>query len=192
MAGPAAPGDTTTTIQRVTAMSVKDREDHLRSRLYIRVGEIEIDISGAQEEVDARMLELQQDDTWSTALTKVRSVRQTAIKATVNAARRTGLPERGAAFRSLVHNCNLTKKPDQVLAAINYLRNVEGVRDSPPRVVQSLFQDAGLEAPGNLSLYINRLRERGFLTAPQDVADKNRFVIPTPEGLAHLDSRAQG
>lgn len=171
-------------------MSVKAGEQELRTRLYIKVGDIEIDISGAESDVDARLLELQDGDTWSAALAKVRTARQAAISAAVDAARKQGLPERGAAFRSLIHSCGLTKKPDQVLAAVNYLRNVEGVLDSPPRVIQALFDDAGLVAPGNLSLYINRLRERGFLTAPPDAQDKNRFAVPTPEGLAHLDQRA--
>jgi len=53
-----------------------------------------------------------------------------------------------------------------------------------------LFEDAGLEKPGNLSLYLNRLREKEFLQIPQGEEDKNRYAILTPEGRAHLDKRS--
>jgi len=89
-----------------------------------------------------------------------------------------------------LENCALTRKPDQVLGAIHYLRNVEGISDSPPRVVNELFTDSGIEPPGNLSLYLNRLKERNFLIVPTGKEDKNRFAILTPEGQAHLDKRS--
>ena len=101
------------------------------------------------------------------------------------------MPERGSAFRALLENCALTRKPDQVLGAIHYLRTVEGVTDSPPRVVNQLFDDAGIEPPGNLSLYLNRLKERAFLTVPEGMDDKNRYAILTREGQNHLDKRSR-
>jgi DNA-binding MarR family transcriptional regulator len=167
----------------------KDTES--RSRIHIKVGDIEIDVSGAQQEVDAEILKLREEEDWSAALAKVRSAREEAIAAAVDAAKRSGLPERGTAFKALLDNCNLTKRPDQVLAALHYLRDVEGVNDSPPRVMMDLFEDAGIGAPGNLSLYINRLRERGFLTIPPSAHDKNRYAVLTPEGRAHLDKRSR-
>ena len=85
----------------------------------------------------------------------------------------------------------MIRKPDQVLGAIQYLRDVEGVNDSPPRVINQLFEDAGLEPPGNLSLYLNRLHERGFLVTPPSAKEKNRYAILTPEGRAHLDKRSR-
>ncbi|MBT3657367.1 MAG: hypothetical protein HN544_04110, partial [Euryarchaeota archaeon] len=94
-------------------------------------------------------------------------------------------------FRALIENCSLIRKPDQVLGAIQYLRDVEGVNDSPPRVIDQLFIDAGLEPPGNLSLYLNRLREKGFLVTPPSAKEKNRYAILTPEGRAHLDKRSR-
>ena len=60
-----------------------------------------------------------------------------AIQATEEVLKRYGLPDRGIAFRRIVNHCNLTRKPDQVLAAIHYLRSIEGAPDSPPRVVMS-------------------------------------------------------
>ena len=92
---------------------------------------------------------------------------------------------------ALIENCSLIRKPDQVLGAIQYLRDVEGINDSPPRVIDNLFEDAGLEPPGNLSLYLNRLRERGFLVTPPSAKEKNRYAILTPEGRAHLDKRSR-
>ena len=169
---------------------MKGSEGTGNSRVLIRVGDVEIDISGSQREVDAQMMDIREGEQWSTAIAKVRSARESAIAAAVEAAKKSGMPERGSAFRSLIENSTLTKKPDQVLAAIQYLRDVEGTDDSPPRVLKKLFDDSGLGAPDNLSLYLNRLVERGFLTCPPGSNDKNRYAVLTPEGRAHLDRRS--
>mgnify|MGYP002863056134 FL=1 len=169
---------------------MKGSEGTGNSRVLIRVGDVEIDISGSQREVDAQMMDIREGEQWSTAIAKVRSAREAAISAAVEAAKKSGMPERGSAFRSLIENSTLTKKPDQVLAAIQYLRDVEGTDDSPPRVLKKLFDDSGLGAPDNLSLYLNRLVERGFLTCPPGSNDKNRYAVLTPEGRAHLDRRS--
>nr|MBC8438055.1 hypothetical protein [Euryarchaeota archaeon] len=108
------------------------------------------------------------------------------------AAEESGLPERGSAFSTLCKKNNLSRKPDQVLGAIQYLREVEGLHDSPPRVIEDLFTDAGMNPPGNLSLYLNRLRERHFIEYPTgDGNKKNRYAILTTEGRAHLDNRSR-
>ena len=156
----------------------------------IRVGDVEIDLTGSQKDVDAEMMNIREGEEWSTANAKVQSARETAIAAAVEAAKKSGMPERGSAFRSLIENSSLTKKPDQVLAAIQYLREVEGIDDSPPRVLKKLFDDSGLAAPDNLSLYLNRLVERGFISCPPGTSDKNRYAVLTPEGRAHLDRRS--
>jgi len=130
------------------------------------------------------------DHTWTVLLERVRVAREGALEAALNAAREAGLPERGSAFKALLENCSLTRKPDQVLGAIHYLRSVEGIEDSPPRVIDGLFNDAGIAPPGNLSLYLNRLKERNFLVVPKRKGEKNRFAILTPEGQAHLDKRS--
>ena len=70
------------------------------------------------------------------------------------------------------------------------MRDIERVMDSPPRIINQLFEDAGMEAPGNLSLYLNRLRERNFLVIPDGSEDKNRFAVLSDEGRAHLDKNA--
>ncbi len=161
------------------------------ARISIVAGDISIDLSGAESEVDAKLLNLRNEDAWSVSLARVRDARGQALQAAVDAARAAGLPERGSAFKALIDNCNLMRKPDQVLAAIHYLRDVEGINDSPPRVINQLFDDAGLGIPGNLSLYLNRLRERGFLVIPPSANEKNRYAILTPEGRGHLDKRSR-
>ncbi len=160
------------------------------SRVLIRVGDVEIDLTGSQKEVDAEMMNIREGEEWSTAIAKVRSARETAIAAAIEAAKKSGMPERGSAFRSLIENSTLTKKPDQVLAAIQYLREVEGLDDSPPRVLKQLFDDSGLASPDNLSLYLNRLVERGFISCPPGSDGKNRYAVLTPEGRTHLDRRS--
>ena len=159
-------------------------------RLSIKAGDIEIDLEGATIQIDEQLTHAKAEHTWTVLLERIREARENALEAAVNAAREAGLPERGSAFRSLLENCALTRKPDQVLGAIHYLRSVEDVQDSPPRVVNQLFTDAGIEPPGNLSLYLNRLKDRNFLMVPDGHDDKNRFAILTPEGQAHLDKRS--
>jgi hypothetical protein len=161
-----------------------------QSRFIVTAGDLEIDLSGATVEVDARLIQMRRDDTWSIVLERLRDARDAAIDAAIDAAREVGLPDRGSAFRALIENCSLSKKPDQVLAAIHYLRDVEGIADSPPRVVNQLFSDAGIEPPGNLSLYLNRLKERGLLIVPLEHGDKNRFSLLTDAGRAHLDKQS--
>ena len=159
-------------------------------RLTIQAGDVEIDLKGAAIQIDEQMVHTKAEHTWTVLLERIREARESAMEAAVAAAREAGLPERGSAFRALLENCALTRKPDQVLGAIHYLRDVEGISDSPPRVVNDLFTDAGIEPPGNLSLYLNRLKERNFLMVPNGKDDKNRFAILTREGQAHLDKRS--
>tara|TARA_B000000532_G_scaffold126927_1_gene101732 strand:- start:387 stop:890 length:504 start_codon:yes stop_codon:yes gene_type:complete len=161
-----------------------------RLRLTIQAGDVEIDLEGAAIQIDEQLSHIKAEHTWTVLLERIREARESAMEAAVTAAREAGLPERGSAFRALLENCALTRKPDQVLGAIHYLRDVEGIEDSPPRIVNELFTDAGIDPPGNLSLYLNRLKERNFLMVPADKDDKNRFAILTPEGQAHLDKRS--
>lgn len=159
-------------------------------RLTIQAGDVEIDLEGAAIQIDEQLTHVKAEHTWTVLLERIREARETAMEAAVVAAREAGLPERGSAFRVLLENCALSRKPDQVLGAIHYLRDVEGIEDSPPRIVNELFTDAGIDPPGNLSLYLNRLKERNFLMVPNGKDDKNRFAILTPEGQAHLDKRS--
>ena len=172
-----------------------DENGAQEARLSIRVGNAKIDLRGTEQVVTAEILKLRADEQWSSALKKVRDRRESAFEAAREAARTSGMPERGSAFRSLVETCRLRKKPDMILAAIHYLREVEGQIDSPPRELKELFVDAGHDADEvekwNISLYLNRLREQGRLEYSEANPDKNRFMILTNEGRAHLDSRAQ-
>ena len=85
------------------------------------------------------MAHVKAEHTWTVLLERIREARENALEAALNAAREAGLPERGSAFRLLLENCALTRKPDQVLGAIHYLRNVEGVEDSPPNRQRVVF-----------------------------------------------------
>jgi len=160
-------------------------------RISVQAGDIEIELDGAAIQIDETLAQMRTEHSWTVLLERIRQARENALEAAVTAAKEAGLPERGSAFRALLENCALTRKPDQVLGAIHYLRTVEGVTDSPPRVVNQLFADAGIEPPGNLSLYLNRLKERAFLTVPDGAEEKNRFAILTAEGQNHLDKRSR-
>ena len=160
------------------------------SKVSVIAGDIEIDLEGAAMEVEEQLILHRQDDTWTIMLDRLAQARKDALEAAVSAAKEKGLPERGSAFRVLLETCSLERKPDQVLGAIHYLRSVEGIQDSPSRVINQLFSDAKIDPPGNLSLYLNRLRERKFLVIPPGKEDKNRFAHLTEEGRAHLDKRS--
>lgn len=159
-------------------------------KISVTAGDVEIDLDGSTSELDEMLSLLRQDDSWDLMVGRLKIARDTAMKAAIAAAKASGLPERGGAFHTLVETCSLKRKPDQVLGAIHYLREVEGVTDSPPRVINQLFEDAGMDSPGNLSLYLNRLRERNFLIIPSGNEDKNRFAVLSAEGRAHLDKRS--
>ena len=66
---------------------MKGSEGTGNSRVLIRVGDVEIDISGSQREVDAQMMDIREGEQWSTAIAKVRSAREAAIAAAVEAAK---------------------------------------------------------------------------------------------------------
>jgi hypothetical protein len=159
-------------------------------KFSVTAGDVEIDLDGSITELDEMLSLLCQDDSWGLMIDRLKVARNSTIKAAKAAAKASDLPERGSAFHALVETCSLKRKPDQVLGAIHYLREIEGITDSPPRMINQLFEDAGMEPPGNLSLYLNRLRERNFLIIPSGNEDKNRFAILSSEGRAHLDKRS--
>jgi hypothetical protein len=158
--------------------------------VHITAGDLHIEVSGTVEDVEERIAELQEEGTWSMVLDHLRQARESALEAAADAIGKAGLPQRGAAFRQLIAGSDLDRRPEQVLAAIHYLREVEGEHDSPPRMISRLFEDAGIESPGNISLYINRLRDRGFLEIPESGGGKNRYVVLTPAGRAYLDEQS--
>jgi len=182
--------------RRLDNMSEEDNGDI--GRIIIRVGSTEVDLTGSAREVNDSWLKLKEQDTWASALSKIRSARQDAIDAARQSLSETGVPERGSAFRRLIDNCNIYRTGDVILAAIHYLRSVEKEDNTPPREVKKLIEDSGrwtdeeLEK-WNVSLYINRMLEdsssRGrpaLLTFPPGT-DKNRFVILTDAGRDYLE-----
>ena len=141
-------------------------------RLTIQAGDVEIDLEGAAIQIDEQITHAKSEHTWTMLLERIREARESAMEAAVTAAREAGLPERGSAFRALLENCALTRKPDQVLGAIHYLRNVEGISDSlSPRVVNELFADAGIDPPGE-TLFVPESPEGAKL--PQGPQRKGR------------------
>lgn len=89
-------------------------------------------------------------------------------------------------FSALLEELDVIRRPEEVLLAIHSLRSVDGDAEIPPRVIEGLFKDAGMKPPGNLSLYMNRLRERGLIEVPDVEGQKNRHAYLTDEGRRHL------
>ena len=87
-------------------------------RIWIKVGSTEVDLTGSAREVNDSWLKLKEQDTWASALSKIRTARQDAIEAARQSLSKTGIPERGSAFRRLIDNCNVYRTGD-VLSLIH-------------------------------------------------------------------------
>ena len=181
---------------RLVSMSEEDNGNI--GRIWIRVGSTEVDLTGSAREVNDSWLKLKEQDTWASALSKIRTARQDAIEAARQSISETGIPERGSAFKRLLENCNVYRTGDVILAAIHYLRSVEKEHDTPPRAVKRLIGDSGRWTDAelekwNLSLYINRMlddsssRGRPALLAYPAGKEKNRYVVVTDAGRDHLE-----
>jgi len=121
--------------------------------------------------------------------------RQEAINKAMEIVVKSGIPERGSAFRRLLDTCGVDKKSDVILAAIHYLRTVEKEKNTPPRDVRRLIAQSGKwdedeVEKWNLSLYINRMLDGSspLLEYPEGKERKNRFVILTGNGVDHLEN----
>ena len=68
-----------------------------QAKIMVTAGNLEIDVSGATVEVDARLIQMSHDATWSIVLERVKDARDAAIEAANDAAREDSLPERGTA-----------------------------------------------------------------------------------------------
>ncbi len=181
---------------RLVSMSEEDNGNI--GRIWIRVGSTEVDLTGSAREVNDSWLKLKEQDTWASALSKIRTARQDAIEAARQSISEMGIPERGSAFKRLLENCNVYRTGDVILAAIHYLRSVEKEDDTPPRAVKRLIGDSGRWTDAelekwNLSLYINRMlddsssRGRPALLAYPAGKEKNRYVVVTDAGRDHLE-----
>ena len=164
-------------------------------RIYIKAGSEEIDLSGSAREVNDAWLNITKQDTWQSTLSRIRLARKEAIERAREVALKSGIPERGSAFRRLIDTCGIDKKSDVILAAIHYLRSVEKEIDTPPRDIKNLIVQSekwGEEEidKWNLSLYINRMLEgeAAMLEYPVNQPEKNRYVVLTDTGLDHLEN----
>ena len=159
------------------------------NKISIQVGEFEFESEGSQIEVDEKFARFKEEGFWNIISERLEEAKDIAID--VSTSQQDSISERGMKFRTLVENCSLEGKPEQVLGALHFLRDVEGLEDCPPRVINALFEQANIEPPGNLSLYINRLIEKEFLSIPKKHGEKNRFAELTEAGRKHLENKAK-
>ena len=159
------------------------------NKISIQVGEFEFESEGSQIEVDEKFARFKEEGFWNIISERLEEAKDIAID--VSMSQQNSISERGMKFRTLVENCSLEGKPEQVLGALHFLRDVEGLDDCPPRVINALFEQANIEPPGNLSLYINRLIEKEFLSIPKKHEEKNRFAELTEAGRKHLENKAK-
>ena len=159
------------------------------NKISIQVGEFEFESEGSQIEVDEKFARFKEEGFWNIISERLEEAKDIAID--VSTSQQDSISERGMKFRTLVENCSLEGKPEQVLGALHFLRDVEGLDDCPPRIINALFEQANIEPPGNLSLYINRLIEKEFLSIPKKHGEKNRFAELTEAGRKHLENKAK-
>ena len=161
------------------------------NKISIQVGEFEFESEGSQIEVDEKFAQFKEEGFWNIISERLEEAKDIAIDASNSTSQQNSISDRGMKFRTLVENCSLEGKPEQVLGALHFLRDVEGLEDCPPRVINALFEQANIEPPGNLSLYINRLIEKEFLSNPKKHGEKNRFAELTENGRKHLENKAE-
>lgn len=161
------------------------------TKISIHTGDFDFEAEGGRLEVEERLTRFKQEGLWDAMLERIQeTIEFSKDTAEVNSGDATS-NERGMNFRSLLENYALDGKPEQVLGALHFLSEIEKLNDCPPRVINSLFEDANIEPPGNLSLYINRLKERNFLKIPSKHGDKNRYAELTEEGRKHLEEKSE-
>jgi len=160
------------------------------SKISIHAGEFDFEAEGGQFEVEERVNQYKQEGFWGAMLERIQETIELSRESLSNNSNLESLPPRGADFRSLLENYSLDGKPEQVLGALHFLREIENLEDCPPRTINTLFEDAKIEPPGNLSLYINRLKERNFIQIPAKFGDKNRYAELTDEGRLHLEEKS--
>ena len=161
------------------------------SKISIHAGDFDFEAEGGQLEVEERLTQFKQEGLWDAMLERIQETVEFSKDSTEGTSNDASQPERGVNFRSLLENYALDGKPEQVLGALHFLREIENLSDCPPRVINTLFEDARIEPPGNLSLYINRLKERNFLKIPSKHGDKNRYAELTEEGRKHLEDKSE-
>ena len=161
------------------------------TKISIHVGDFDFEAEGGELEVEERLAQFKQEGFWDVMLERLQETVEFSKDAISVSPNNGNQPQRGVNFRSLLENYALDGKPEQVLGALHFLREIEKLDDCPPRVINSLFEDAEIEPPGNLSLYINRLKERNFLKIPSKHGDKNRYAGLTEEGRKHLEEKSE-
>ena len=166
--------------------------------LYLSLGSMEINLADYTREASDRWLKVTAQDTWSSTLSRVRIARQEALESTIEAFRISGFPDRGSSFARLLSSCEIEKKSDVVLAAIQYMRSVEKEEITKPRELRRLIEETRKWTKRsvkkwNISLCIKRMLEGGpsgvgpFLEYPRRRPRKNGGVVLTEAGRDHLD-----
>ena len=56
------------------------------AKVLIKAGDVEIDLSGAQNSVDERLIRVKEDDTWSIALSRIITLQNALLKCVIFAA----------------------------------------------------------------------------------------------------------
>lgn len=161
------------------------------TKISIHSGDFDFEAEGGRLEVEERLTQFKQEGLWDAMLERIQETIEFSKDTSEATSSDATSPERGINFRSLLENYALDGKPEQVLGALHFLREIEKLNDCPPRAINSLFEDANIEPPGNLSLYINRLKERNFLKIPSKHGDKNRYAELTKEGRKHLEEKSE-
>jgi len=145
----------------------------------------EINIEGDQEVVEEGIEAARHDGSWDEAIASLRDVVEKAIE---NAKTGGGSTARGRALMAFLKDYRVEKRVDQILSAIHILREDDLHSEIPPRMIQQLIEDAGVAAPSNISLYVNRLHEKGYVELPEGEGQRNRWAKVSDAGIQHLKS----
>ena len=96
------------------------------SKLSIRIGEFEFEYEGSTYEIDEKLAEFKQEGLWGVITERLQDAKEQSIDSSVSVSQEKSISQRGMKFRTLLENCTLDGKPEQVLGAIHFLRDLEG------------------------------------------------------------------
>ena len=90
------------------------------NKISIQVGEFEFESEGSELEVDEKFTQFKEEGFWNIIKERLEEAKDMTIDATNANSQQKSIPERGMKFRTLVENCSLEGKPEQVLGALHF------------------------------------------------------------------------
>ena len=84
------------------------------NKISIQVGEFEFESEGSQIEVDEKFARFKEEGFWNIITERLEEAKDMTIDSSNSTSQEKSISDRGMKFRTLIENCSLEGKPDQV------------------------------------------------------------------------------